>query len=311
MSLFNAEHPRLSLAAFVGLSRTPFLVLTPICVALGWASASLVGASLDPLILMLVLIGALSAHVAVNALNEYEDFRSGLDLRTERTPFSGGSGTLPSKPELAPWAKRIGYGALLLTIAIGVFLIPKAGYGLVPLGLLGVLVIYTYTRWINRFSWLCLVAPGIGFGLLMVLGTHMALSGQLDGIAWKLGLIPFFLVNNLLLLNQFPDIEADRSVGRRTLPIVYGERFALRVYLLFGVLTYAWVITGWLAGWWPVGVLAALLTAPLLFVIFRGLRDPSPKMNDKSQNRQRYLGLNLVMVLLTPVLITIGIIVPV
>ena len=35
-------------------------------------------------------------HVAVNALNEASDMTTGIDLRTTRTPFSGGSGTLPA-----------------------------------------------------------------------------------------------------------------------------------------------------------------------------------------------------------------------
>ena len=46
--------------------------------------------------LILALAGGLLAHISVNALNEYLDFTSGLDLTTLRTPFSGGSGTLPA-----------------------------------------------------------------------------------------------------------------------------------------------------------------------------------------------------------------------
>ena len=45
--------------------------------------------------------GRRGAHLAVNMLNEYFDFKSGLDFKTQRTPFSGGSGTLPANPHLA------------------------------------------------------------------------------------------------------------------------------------------------------------------------------------------------------------------
>ncbi len=41
---------------------------------------------------MLALLGAFLAHISVNTLNEYFDFKSGLDLETIKTPFSGGSG---------------------------------------------------------------------------------------------------------------------------------------------------------------------------------------------------------------------------
>ncbi len=44
---------------------------------------------------LLALLGLLLAHVSVNVLNDYFDYRSGVDLKTQRTPFSGGSGILP------------------------------------------------------------------------------------------------------------------------------------------------------------------------------------------------------------------------
>ncbi len=79
-------------------ARLPFLVLTPLCLALGVALLQLQGVAPNPQDLLLILLGALLMHVAVNGFNEYFDFRSGLDLMTRRTPFSGGSGALPAQP---------------------------------------------------------------------------------------------------------------------------------------------------------------------------------------------------------------------
>lgn len=289
----------MDIEALLGLVRAPFLLLAPICVALGWAGAVLAGAPEQPLALVMVFIGAISAHVAVNALNEHEDFKSGLDFHTQRTAFSGGSGTLPARPELAPWAKRIGLGALLVTAVSGVLLIPKAGYGLVPLGALGIIIIYTYTRWLNRHPWLCLVAPGLGFGVLFVIGTHLVLRGEVDPIAWAISLIPFLLVNNLLLLNQLPDIEADRKAGRITFPIAYGVVTTITLYLISGLLAYGWIIAGWMLGWWPTGTLMALMTLPLLLAVAWGV-------NLRPSNIERYLGMNVVLVLTTPLLFLAG-----
>jgi hypothetical protein len=50
---------------------------------------------------LLIFIGALFAHISVNTLNEYFDFKSGLDLTANKTPFSGGSGALPNTPDVA------------------------------------------------------------------------------------------------------------------------------------------------------------------------------------------------------------------
>ena len=300
-----ARQPRLTLAAVSGLTRARFLVMAPTCAALGWTSAHLAGASAEPVILALVLAGAISAHIAVNALNEHDDFQSGLDLQTQRTGFSGGSGTLPANPGLVDWAWRIGIGALALTILLGLTLVtltPRAGVELILLGAIGVTIIYTYTRWLNRQPWLCLVAPGLGFGFLFVLGTHLVLRGQLDGLAWAMALVPFAQANNLLLLNQLPDMNADRSAGRRTFPIVYGKPLTILVYTFFGLFTYAWIITGSLLNLWPTGGLAALLTLPILCLVARGVaRDGS--------NLERYLGLNVVVVLATPVLFMMGVLI--
>ncbi len=70
--------------------RLPFLILTPACVVLGLATAIWTSGQVNWFHFVLVLIGALSAHISVNTFNEYFDFKSGLDGDTKRTPFSGG-----------------------------------------------------------------------------------------------------------------------------------------------------------------------------------------------------------------------------
>ena len=100
--------------AMLAIARGPFLLLTP-AVLFPAAAVSFQltgGLALD--LLLLIVVGALAAHVAVNALNEYQDFKSGLDNITRRTPFSGGSGTLPDRPALLGTALWLFIGAFLL-----------------------------------------------------------------------------------------------------------------------------------------------------------------------------------------------------
>src|SRR5512135_235766 len=84
----------------LGTTRPPFLVLGPACVVVGVGTAYYQTGHVNWLQVLLVLIGAVAAHVAVNVFNEYFDYVTGLDTKTERTPFSGGSGTLQARPEL-------------------------------------------------------------------------------------------------------------------------------------------------------------------------------------------------------------------
>ena len=200
----------------LGPMRLPFLVLTPACVVLGLGTAIWTSGKVNILYFIIALIGSIAAHISANAFNEYFDFKSGLDARTERTPFSGGSGTLPAKPALARHALGIALITFTMTGLIGLYFLRVRGLFLLPLGLLGLLLMFAYTPWMTRNPWLCLIAPGMGFGPLMVIGTHFVLTGKYSWTAFIASLVPFFLVNNLLLLNQFPDVEADRSIGRKT-----------------------------------------------------------------------------------------------
>lgn len=287
----------------MNVTRPSFLVLTPVCLSLGVATALWSGSRVDWPVLGIILLGALMAHVSVNALNEYADFRSGLDLKTRRTPFSGGSGTLPGEPRLAPYALGIGLGAYLVTCLCGIYLVGHAGWGLVPLGLAGLVVILLYNGPISRNRYLVLIAPGIGFGPLMVLGTHYALTGEYTLVALVVSMIPFFLVNNLLLLNQVPDVEADRSVQRDNFAIALPPPGNALIYGWFGLLAYLTILVAALFGILPGTALLALLTALLAFRVFRGLQDYTGNI----EQLLPHLGQNVFLTLLTPLLLAVGI----
>ncbi len=235
--------PAGTLTAVWRSSRVPFLLLAPLCVLLAAATTKAYGILPDFRLLALAALTAVTAHASVNLLNEYQDFTAGIDGMTRRTPFSGGSGHLPAHPDAARIVHRAAWLGFVLTILLGLpFLFLRGPWILFP-GLIGLLLIVGYTRWINRHPWLCLVAPGIGIGVCMMLGTHMALGAPLTPLTWLCAGLLFAAGNNLLLLNQIPDIEADRLGGRRHFAIVYGVRSAFAAYAFFLLLQ----ITLW--GW--------------------------------------------------------------
>jgi 1,4-dihydroxy-2-naphthoate octaprenyltransferase len=291
------------LSARLGPARVPFLLLPPVCVALGYATACRENPSIPIVSIILALIGAIASHVSVNSFNEYYDFKSSLDAKTTRTPFSGGSGTLQARPELAGWAMRLAIGSALLTAAIGIYFTVTMGPGILPLGIGGLLVVLTYSAAV-RNPFFCLVAPGLGFGPFMVMGTHFVLTGHYSWTAAIVSLIPFFLVNNLLLLNQFPDVEADRSVGRKNLPIASGLKVSALVYALFTVFAYGSIAAGVLLGLLPVlsliGIATILLGIPAMIGAFKN-SGTIPKLVPA-------MGLNVVINLVTPLLLAAGIV---
>lgn len=289
-------------AVIAASMRLPFLVLPPVCVLLGTASLVHDGYPLQWGPFLLALLGAVAAHVAVNTLNEYHDQRSGLDARTVRTPFSGGSGMLPSYPTGQGLVLGAGITALGITVGVGLFFILRHGWDLLPLGLAGVLVITTYTPLMTRSVFLCLAAPGLGFGVLMVCGTQFVLGGGWSLTALVASLVPTFLVSNLLLINQFPDLAADAAVGRRHLIIVHGVRPGVRTFGLLLILTYLTVIVGVVLDILPAWSLLGMLTIPLAIRVQLGLS----RYAEDIPRLVPYLGQNVLLVLLMPALTAVG-----
>lgn len=288
--------------AVVRAARPNFLLLAPLCVGLGLAVAWRQGQPPALIDTLLVFVGAVLAHAAVNLLNEYEDFRSGLDLITRRTPFSGGSGALPEVPSAARRVLWAGLGTLGLVVAIGVYFLWLRGLPMFVLGAGGVVLVLTYTRWITRSPLLCLLAPGIGFGPVMVLGTLVALGARLDAAALICAAVALLLVSELLLINQIPDADADRQVGRRHLVITLGPETASRIVagLLAG--SYLLIGAGILTGILPVAALIALLPLPLALWISVRL----PHVLNKAGELNRLLGANVVTLLSTLALLMAG-----
>jgi len=249
---------------------------------------------------LLTFVGLLLCHISVNVLNDYFDYESGIDLETKRTPFSGGSGILPTsrlKPKQVLW---LGLIALILALPIGVYFVLARGWDLLPLLILGALFAVLYTPLITKLGfpeW----APGLGMGTLPVLGAFFIQTTAYTFPAVIAAIPSGILVHNLLLLNEFPDVEADSKAGRKTMPILIGKSKAWMVYSALTVVVYLWII-GWvIAGTMPVFSLIALLTLPFAVKAIRGGRK-----HDDMNRLVPAMANNVQVVLLTQFLLGVG-----
>jgi len=249
---------------------------------------------------LLAFVGLLLAHISVNVLNDYFDYRSGIDLEVKRTPFSGGSGILPAallKPRQVFW---LGLVSFLLAIPIGVYFVMTRGWLLLPLLLIAAVCIVLYTPFILKLRW-PEWAPGIGMGTLPILGMYFVQTTAYSLAAIVASIPSGILVHNLLLLNEFPDTEADRKAGRKTLPITMGKAEASMLYSVLTVVVYLWIIGGVVAGQMPVLSLIALLTLPFAIKAIQGAlkHQEASKLVPAMAN-------NVLVVLLTQLLLGIG-----
>ncbi len=248
---------------------------------------------------ILAFVGLLLVHISVNVLNDYFDYKSGIDLETKRTPFSGGSGILPAALLNPRQVLYLGLGSFFLAIPIGIYFVVARGWLLLPLLLVAALCVSLYTPFILKLRW-PEWAPGLGMGALPVLGAYfIQTTTYLPAI---IAAVPSgILVHNLLLLNEFPDTEADRKGGRKTLPISIGKTRAGIVYSVLTIVVYLWIIGGVLAGQMPVFSLLALLTLPFAIKAIRGALKPQ-----ETDRLVSAMANNVQVVLLTQVFLGIG-----
>jgi len=281
-------------------TRPQFLLLSVTLVLLGTAIARHHGC-FDLLKFVLTLIGLLLAHASVNVLNDYFDYKSGIDLETTRTPFSGGSGVLPKGLLKPKGVYMYGVGCLMVALVIGIYLTFVSGWQLLPLILLGGPVIYFYTshltKWLAGEFW-----AGLGLGMLPVLGTYFVQTGSYSAEAVVASLAPGFLTANLLLLNEFPDVEADKKGGRYNLVIALGPKKAGRLYAGLIALTYLSIICGVVFKLMPP---LTLIGFHSIFFAFKAVRVTFRHYNNV-QELLPALKANVLMILVTNAFMALG-----
>lgn len=281
-------------------TRPQFLLLSVVLVALGTAIAWYDG-YFNWSRFVLTLLGLLLVHISVNVLNDYFDYKSGIDLEVQRTPFSGGSGILPQgllKPESV---YKFGLGCMGVALIIGLYLTLISGWKLLPLIIVGGVVSYFYTphltRWLIGELW-----AGLGMGALPVLGIYFVQTGEYNLGILIASLAPGFLTANLLFLNEFPDVGPDEKAGRYHLVIALGRRKASRLYLGLVVVVYLCIIGGVVSKLMPAITFIALATTPFAFKAVRG----ALKDYDHAQKIVPALGANVMTVLGTDALLALS-----
>lgn len=246
--------------------RAPFFTAAVLPVIIGAAFVYWAYGLFDLGLILITVAGTVSLHAGTNMINDYFDFKSGDDSRNQaRTPFNGGSpflveGVLKPKHVLIASLLAFGIGG-----AIGLYLSWAINWLILPLGIFGGLLGFLYVapkvnlagRGVGE------IAVGLGFGPLMVLGTVIVLTGKVDLISFLAGIPIGLLIMLVLYINQFPDMEADASVGKNHWVVRLGRKKASIGYPITLAATYLFVILAIAAGWMPWPTVLILVTIPL------------------------------------------------
>jgi len=242
------------------------LLATLVGLAISWSRDSL----FDPVLALITITGVLSLHASVDLLNDYTDYKSGLDLSTKRTPFSGGSGVLPEgllSPKSVYYA---GLGFLITGAVSGIILTVLRGW------VIGLLLVFAVVSTLFYSSKLANIGLGelvvVLKGALIVLGTYYVQTLVLSGETFLIGMIMGVLSATVLFVNEFPDFEADVAKKRFNLVVRTGKEKAVKLFFLFPLVSYFFLIVGIFLGLFPVLTGLAVIMVPMYYIIYKGLK---------------------------------------
>ncbi len=289
-----------SFKAWLMLPRFQYLPLTVIMVSLGTAIGAYEG-YFHLGHFFLAMFGSILVHITVNVINDYHDYVDGIDLNTQRTPFSGGSGVLPLnllKPRQAFWFGTI---CLLIAMVIGFYFVMMKGWLLFPLLLLAGFCAYFYNVYLSKWH-VGEFFAGFSFGPLLVLGSYYVQTGRYSWETLVASLAPGILTWNLLFLNEFPDREADRKGGRRHFVISLGKKDASYLFVALLTASYLCIIAGVVTKMMPAIALIGLGSIGFGWKAAQG----AMKYYDNTEKLVPVLGANVITILGTQALLAIG-----
>lgn len=289
------------MSSLVQITRANFLPLAIIIAFTGLAGAFYAHRVFHLFDCLIVIAGALLTHASVNVFNNYFDYRSMVDAKTMKTAFSGGVDILVQGKMKASVAFGIGAICLLGAASIGAYFLTRVFYPLFPVLLYGLVAICLYTPLLSKIPAISEIIAGSGFGFMAV-GAYITQTGILDIVGISILVPVSFLVGLLLFLNEFPDMEADKTAKRRHLVILLGRRHAAWTYVAGLVATYASIVAVIGVGGAPVTIVIAFATIPIAYKAARiALRE-----YDQVSRLVPALASNVLVVLLTILLIGIG-----
>ncbi|MBI2111288.1 MAG: prenyltransferase [Nitrosarchaeum sp.] len=258
------------LAVWLRVVRVRFLLASIIAVSVGLAINWRQNSTVDPLDAVLTFAGVLALHASVDLLNDYWDYKRGIDTATKRTKMSGGTGVLPEGLLKPSTVYRAGIGFLVLGSMIGFYFVLTDGIIIAVILSFAILSIYFYsTKIVDSGLAEFFVAVK---GTMIVLGTFFIQSNQITLESILGGIVVGVLSSLVLFIASFPDHDADKSKGRKTLVIVVGKKNAASLFWIFPTISYSLIIFGISIGIFPILSFITLFSIPLVIKAGLGLK---------------------------------------
>lgn len=250
--------------------RIRFLLASIISVCLGLAINVWQNKTIDVGFAALTFVGVAALHASVDLLNDYWDYKRQIDTETNRTKFSGGTGVLPEGLLKPSQVYRAGMLMLIIGSAVGAFFIFERGITIAVILGFAIVSIYFYsTRIVDSGLGEVFVAVK---GSMIVLGTYFVQSSHITPEPVIAGIVSGVLSSTVLFVNSFPDFDADKKHGRKTLVIMLGKLQAASFVCVFPLVIYGIIVSSVVFGIFPAITLVTLATIPMAIRYAKSLK---------------------------------------
>lgn len=215
---------------------------------------------------LVCLVSTVAIQAGTNMTNDYFDHVSTDDeINQFPTPFSGGSRMIQEKLLTPRQVLTAAFVAFAIAFVAGMYLVLTRGLPLLALGLTGIALGYFYTALPLQLGYRGVgeMLVGILLGPLAVLAAYYVQMQQFSASALWASLPVGLLVATILYINEFPDYDADKAVGKNHLIVLLGPRLAVKGYIGLLTATYLTLIGGMIFDSVPYWGLIAFLTIPL------------------------------------------------
>ena len=242
--------------------RIRFLLASVVAVSAGLALSWWHGVQIDIWYAIMTMAGVIALHSSVDLLNDYWDYKRGIDTQTQRTKMSGGTGVLPEGLLKPTQVYRAGIIFLIIGGLIGSYFVVIDGIIIGLILAFAVLSIYFYSTKIVD-SGLAEVFVTVK-GTMIVLGTYFIQTLEINIAAIMAGIFVGILSSLVLFITSFPDYDADKAKGRKTLVIFLGKQKATTMFWIFPLIAYSVLISGIIYEIFPLYCLISLVVIPLI-----------------------------------------------
>jgi 1,4-dihydroxy-2-naphthoate octaprenyltransferase len=250
------------LSAWFRVIRIRFLLSSVIAVSVGLGISWWHIGQIDILYAIMTMGGVVSLHASVDLLNDYWDFKRGIDTQTQRTKMSGGTGVLPEGLLQPNQVYRAGIAFLIIGSLIGIYFVIIDGIVIGMILAFAVVSIYFYSTKIVDWG-LAEIFVAIK-GTMIVLGTYFIQTLEINLTTIMGGIFIGALSSLVLFITSFPDFEADKAKGRKTLVISVGKQKATMVFWIFPIVVYSILISGIFYEIFPIYCIISLAMFPLI-----------------------------------------------